>query len=201
MVGSHKHDGTSPLPLGMESSPPPENWVEILNYSSSIEIMYKFFNSVLQTGRTTQWPTDQQVGWTYCVTIPRWKIINAPSGLTFHPTAVCASDLYGFSFAYEAFLQFFVVEVGIRSPSGLSSLHAFLRRFSDFLRLYSSVCIILFQKLIRSPVCSHFNWDVFLASTVKGFISKKAYPTTSTEKHSFKNDLARRTPAGSYHLL
>ncbi|CAI9092682.1 OLC1v1027994C1 [Oldenlandia corymbosa var. corymbosa] len=48
----HRHDGTSPLPLGMDWSPPPKKW----------------------NGQETVWPHDPQTGWSYCVTIPSWVI-------------------------------------------------------------------------------------------------------------------------------
>ncbi|KAL7605312.1 hypothetical protein Lser_V15G17696 [Lactuca serriola] len=44
----HRHDGTSPLPLGMDWSLPPLNW----------------------EGRNSVWPHDLHKGWSYCVTIP-----------------------------------------------------------------------------------------------------------------------------------
>ncbi|KAH9614580.1 hypothetical protein KSS87_014011 [Heliosperma pusillum] len=46
----HRHDGTSPLPLGMDWSPPPKK----------------------MNGRDTIWPHDPRSGWSYCVTIPSW---------------------------------------------------------------------------------------------------------------------------------
>ncbi|KAK8509336.1 hypothetical protein V6N13_062385 [Hibiscus sabdariffa] len=46
----HRHDGTSPLPLGMDWSLPPRKW----------------------NGRETVWPRDPRTGWSYCVTIPSW---------------------------------------------------------------------------------------------------------------------------------
>ncbi|KAK9945983.1 hypothetical protein M0R45_011470 [Rubus argutus] len=49
----HRHDGTSPLPLGMDWSPPPRKW----------------------NGRDTVWPHDPHTGWSYCVTIPSWVVL------------------------------------------------------------------------------------------------------------------------------
>ncbi|KAF8047005.1 hypothetical protein N665_3267s0006 [Sinapis alba] len=49
----HRHDGMSPLPLGMDWSPPPRK----LN------------------GRDTVWPHDPRTGWSYCVTIPSWAVL------------------------------------------------------------------------------------------------------------------------------
>nr|GMD48712.1 Myosin-9 like [Ipomoea batatas] len=49
----HRHDGTSPLPLGMDWSPPPKKWA----------------------GQETIWPHDPHTGWSYCVTIPSWVVL------------------------------------------------------------------------------------------------------------------------------
>ncbi|XP_050127159.1 PX domain-containing protein EREL1 isoform X3 [Malus sylvestris] len=49
----HRHDGTSPLPLGMDWSPAPRKW----------------------NGRDTVWPHDPRTGWSYCVTIPSWVVL------------------------------------------------------------------------------------------------------------------------------
>ncbi|KAF5793157.1 putative Phox domain, PX domain superfamily protein [Helianthus annuus] len=47
-----RHDGTSPLPLGMDWSLPPRLW----------------------EGRNTVWPHDSHKKWSYCVTVPSWTI-------------------------------------------------------------------------------------------------------------------------------
>ncbi|KAL2346702.1 hypothetical protein Fmac_000702 [Flemingia macrophylla] len=49
----HRHDGTSPLPLGMDWSPAPRKW----------------------NGRDTVWPHNHRTGWSYCVTIPSWAFV------------------------------------------------------------------------------------------------------------------------------
>ncbi|KAH1110117.1 hypothetical protein AAZX31_04G064300 [Glycine max] len=49
----HRHDGTSPLPLGMDWSPAPRKW----------------------NGRDTVWPHNHLTGWSYCVTIPSWAFV------------------------------------------------------------------------------------------------------------------------------
>ncbi|KAK4488862.1 hypothetical protein RD792_004652, partial [Penstemon davidsonii] len=54
----HRHDGTSPLPLGMDWSPPPHNW----------------------NGPSTVWPHDFHTGWSYCVTIPSWSTLSESGG-------------------------------------------------------------------------------------------------------------------------
>ncbi|XP_058226700.1 PX domain-containing protein EREX isoform X2 [Rhododendron vialii] len=54
----HRHDGTSPLPFGMDWSPPPRRW----------------------DGRDSIWPHDPHSGWSYCVTIPSWIILPKSGG-------------------------------------------------------------------------------------------------------------------------
>ncbi|KAG8372519.1 hypothetical protein BUALT_Bualt12G0074600 [Buddleja alternifolia] len=54
----HRHDGTSPLPLGMDWSPPPCNW----------------------EGPNTIWPHDFHTGWSCCVTVPSWSIFSESEG-------------------------------------------------------------------------------------------------------------------------
>ncbi|KAL0319124.1 UNVERIFIED_CONTAM: PX domain-containing protein EREL2 [Sesamum angustifolium] len=54
----HRHDGTSPLPLGMDWSPAPLNW----------------------DGPNTIWPHDFHTGWSYCVTVPSWSILSESEG-------------------------------------------------------------------------------------------------------------------------
>ncbi|XP_073141796.1 PX domain-containing protein EREX isoform X2 [Henckelia pumila] len=54
----HRHDGTSPLPLGMDWSPPPRLW----------------------DGPNTVWPLDFHTGWSYCVTVPSWTVLSEPGG-------------------------------------------------------------------------------------------------------------------------
>lgn len=49
----HRHDGTSPLPLGMDWSPPPRIWA----------------------GRESVWPHDPRTGWSYCITVPSWIVL------------------------------------------------------------------------------------------------------------------------------
>nr|XP_043616005.1 PX domain-containing protein EREX-like [Erigeron canadensis] len=55
---NHRHDGTSPLPLGMDWSLPPRVW----------------------EGRNSVWPHDSNKGWRYCVTVPSWTIASSTSG-------------------------------------------------------------------------------------------------------------------------
>ncbi|KAK4427990.1 PX domain-containing protein EREX [Sesamum alatum] len=53
-----RHDGTSPLPLGMDWSPAPLNW----------------------DGPNTIWPHDFHTGWSYCVTVPSWSFLSESEG-------------------------------------------------------------------------------------------------------------------------
>ncbi|XWS19110.1 hypothetical protein CRYUN_Cryun32bG0103100 [Craigia yunnanensis] len=54
----HRHDGTSPLPLGMDWSTPPGKW----------------------DGRHTVWPHDPHTGWSYCIRIPSWVLLPTSRG-------------------------------------------------------------------------------------------------------------------------
>ncbi|XVE97410.1 hypothetical protein REPUB_Repub03eG0016800 [Reevesia pubescens] len=93
----HRHDGTSPLPLGMDWSPPPRK----LN------------------GRETVWPHDPRTGWSYCVTIPSWVVL--PKSRDSDPVV------------------FYRVQVGVQSPVGVTTTRGVLRRFNDFLKLFTEL--------------------------------------------------------------
>ncbi|XP_031129444.1 PX domain-containing protein EREL1-like [Ipomoea triloba] len=93
----HRHDGTSPLPLGMDWSPPPRVW----------------------DGQNTVWPHDFHTGWSYCVTIPSWKLSSESS-------------------ASESVVLYEVL-VGIQSPQGITTTRGIQRRFSDFVTLSSDL--------------------------------------------------------------
>ncbi|KDP37061.1 hypothetical protein JCGZ_06117 [Jatropha curcas] len=54
----HRHDGTSPLPLGIDWSLPPRKW----------------------DGRVSIWPHDPHTGWSYCVTVPSWTFLRNSGG-------------------------------------------------------------------------------------------------------------------------
>ncbi|GMN49985.1 hypothetical protein TIFTF001_019137 [Ficus carica] len=54
----HRHDGTSPLPMGLDWSPPPRKL----------------------DGRDSVWPHDPHTGWSYCVIIPSWTSHRKSSG-------------------------------------------------------------------------------------------------------------------------
>ncbi|XP_074276582.1 PX domain-containing protein EREL2-like [Silene latifolia] len=95
----HRHDGTSPLPLGMDWSPPPKK----LN------------------GRDTIWPHDPRSGWSYCVTIPSWVALPRSRSSASDPVV------------------FYRVQVGIQSPAGVTTIRGVLRRFNDFLKLFSDL--------------------------------------------------------------
>ncbi|GLT43649.1 hypothetical protein SLA2020_175850 [Shorea laevis] len=93
----HRHDGTSPLPLGMDWSPPPRKW----------------------NGRETVWPHDFHTGWSYCVTIPSWVVL--PKSRDSDPVV------------------FYRVQIGIQSPEGVTTTRGVLRRFNDFLKLFTDL--------------------------------------------------------------
>ncbi|CAL9234014.1 unnamed protein product [Arabidopsis halleri] len=72
----HRHDGTSPLPLGMDWSPPPRNW----------------------NGKDTIWPHDFRTGWSYCVTIPSWTLLSKSKNsdpIVFYRVQVSVQSLEG----------------------------------------------------------------------------------------------------------
>ncbi|XP_062008113.1 PX domain-containing protein EREX isoform X1 [Rosa rugosa] len=93
----YRHDGTSPLPLGMDWSPPPRKW----------------------DGRDSVWPHNPRTGWSYCVTVPSWTYLPKPRG----------SDP----------VVFYRVQVGLQSPEGITTTRGILRRFNDFLKLFSEL--------------------------------------------------------------
>ncbi|XP_038898996.1 PX domain-containing protein EREX-like [Benincasa hispida] len=91
---NRRHDGSSPLPLGMDWSPPPQKW----------------------DGQGTAWPHDPPTGWSYCVTVPSWTTILKSNG----------SDP----------VVFYMVQVGLQSPEGITSTRGISRRFNEFLELF-----------------------------------------------------------------
>ncbi|KAL4302867.1 hypothetical protein GQ457_10G002710 [Hibiscus cannabinus] len=93
----HRHDGTSPLPLGMDWSPPPRKW----------------------NGKETVWPHDPRTGWSYSVTIPSWVVL--PKSRDSEPVV------------------FYRVQVGLQSPEGVTTTRGVLRRFNDFLKLFTEL--------------------------------------------------------------
>ncbi|KAK9027148.1 hypothetical protein V6N11_066991 [Hibiscus sabdariffa] len=93
----HRHDGTSPLPLGMDWSPPPRKW----------------------NGKETVWPHDPWTGWSYSVTIPSWVVL--PKSRDSEPVV------------------FYRVQVGLQSPEGVTTTRGVLRRFNDFLKLFTEL--------------------------------------------------------------
>ncbi|XP_022132465.1 PX domain-containing protein EREL2 [Momordica charantia] len=93
----HRHDGTSPLPLGMDWSPPPRKW----------------------NGKDTVWPHDHHTGWSYCVVVPSW--VALPQARVSDP------------------IVFYRVQLGVQSPEGITTMRGVLRRFNDFLNLFSDV--------------------------------------------------------------
>ncbi|XP_042468738.1 PX domain-containing protein EREL1-like isoform X1 [Zingiber officinale] len=88
---SHRHDGTSPLPLGMDWSPPPKRW----------------------DGRNTVWPHNHQTGWSYCVMIPSWSIQTEPGAsheslnpIVFYRIHVGIQSPQGISTSHELLRRF-----------------------------------------------------------------------------------------------
>ncbi|KAE8654555.1 Adenine phosphoribosyltransferase 5 isoform 1 [Hibiscus syriacus] len=94
---NHRHDGTSPLPLGMDWSPPPRKW----------------------NGKETVWPHDPRTGWSYSVAIPSWVVL--PKSRDSDPVV------------------FYRVQIGLQSPESVTSTLVVLRRFNDFLKLFTEL--------------------------------------------------------------
>ncbi|KAE9585827.1 putative Phox domain-containing protein [Lupinus albus] len=93
----HRHDGTSPLPLGMDWSLPPLKW----------------------DGRNSVWPHDPHTGWSFCVILPSW--VDVPQSIDSDPVV------------------FYRVQVAVQSPQGITTSRVILRRFNDFLKLFSDL--------------------------------------------------------------
>ncbi|KAJ1393479.1 PX domain superfamily [Sesbania bispinosa] len=97
-VSVNRHDGTSPLPFGMDWSPPPSKW----------------------DGRNTVWPNHPHTAcWSFSVTLPSW--LTVPQSTPSDPVV------------------FYRVQVGVRSPEGITTTRIILRRFNDFLNLFSEL--------------------------------------------------------------
>ncbi|XP_049367517.1 PX domain-containing protein EREL1-like isoform X1 [Solanum verrucosum] len=83
----HRHDGTSPLPLGMDWSPSPCVW----------------------DGHDTIWPHDSHTGWSYCATIPSWTISLLPRGsatVVFYRVQIGLQSPDGFTTTREILRRF-----------------------------------------------------------------------------------------------
>ncbi|XWS26208.1 hypothetical protein CRYUN_Cryun26dG0011600 [Craigia yunnanensis] len=70
-------------------------------------------------GRETVWPHDPRTGWSYCATIPSWVVL--PQSRDSDPVV------------------FYRVQVGVQSPEGVTITRGVLRRFNDFLKLFTAL--------------------------------------------------------------
>ncbi|KAK7261946.1 hypothetical protein RIF29_28270 [Crotalaria pallida] len=70
-------------------------------------------------GRNSVWPHDPHTGWSFCVTVPSW--VDVPQSIDSDPVV------------------FYRVQVGVQSPQGITSSRVILRRFNDFLNLFSDL--------------------------------------------------------------
>ncbi|XWS17828.1 hypothetical protein CRYUN_Cryun33cG0101500 [Craigia yunnanensis] len=73
----------------------------------------------MQNGRETAWPHDPRMGWSYCVTLPSWVVL--PQSRDSDPVV------------------FYRVQVGVQSPEGVTTTRGVLRRFNDFLKLFTAL--------------------------------------------------------------
>ncbi|KAK4345173.1 hypothetical protein RND71_035349 [Anisodus tanguticus] len=70
-------------------------------------------------GPETVWPHDPHTGWSYCVTIPSWVVLEKSAN----------SDP----------IVFYRVLVGLQSPEGNTTTRVVLRRFNDFLKFLAAL--------------------------------------------------------------
>ncbi|GKB04304.1 PX domain-containing protein EREX-like protein [Tanacetum coccineum] len=110
-----RHDGSSPLPLGMDWSLPPRVWDVGIGSYITLGHSVSLFQCRLtcdgnkhREGRNSVWPHDSQKKWSYCVTVPSWTIIPSASGSE---------------------TVFFKVQVGIQSPEGITSTRELRKEF------------------------------------------------------------------------
>ncbi|KAF2533422.1 hypothetical protein F2Q70_00033402 [Brassica cretica] len=152
----HRHDGTSPLPLGMDWSPPPRKLVssyvsrvfELYCGSFVLEFVFGGLSElqarsyhqspneiiIVQNGGDTVWPHDPRTGWSYCVTIPSWAVLPKSK----HSDPVVVSQI---SWIIPDILeeQFYRVQISVQSPEGVTTMRGVLRRFNDFLKLLTDL--------------------------------------------------------------
>ncbi|CAN6449814.1 unnamed protein product [Victoria cruziana] len=91
-------------------------------------------------GRDTVWPHDHRTGWSYCVTIPSW--MASPDSKAFDGNLVNP-------------IVFYRVQIGIQSPEGVTTVRTILRRFSDFLKLFTTLKRAFPRKNLPSPPPKH----------------------------------------------
>ncbi|CAN0878329.1 PX domain-containing protein EREX [Linum grandiflorum] len=167
LLPPHRHDGTSPLPLGMDWNPRPRQSEE---EDDSIN------------------RHDAQAGWKYWVTVPSWVVMPDSAG--------------------SGRATFYRVQVGLKSPDGVSNSREILRRFSDFLKLHAELKIefplrkvppappkrilkLKSKSLLEERRCSLENWIEQLLSDI--YVSRSAavgmFFELEATVRSFFNDL------------
>lgn len=141
----YRHDGTSPLPLGMDWSPPPRKW----------------------TGRDTIWPHDPRTGWSFCVMIPSWVVL--PEAKTADGTLINPTVFYRVQIGIQSPNGITAVRGILRRFSDFLKLFAALKRTfpkkqippappkHSFLRINSSQSLL--QE--RRRALEEWMWKVF----------------------------------------
>ncbi|KAL0415366.1 UNVERIFIED_CONTAM: PX domain-containing protein EREX [Sesamum latifolium] len=109
-----RHDGTSPLPLGMDWSPAPLNWPPPTAYFTIRPPLTTF--QALWMGQT-----------------PSGLMISTQDGVT------VSQFLLGVSYLNQKVQSLSWVQVGLQSPEGVTTTRGVLRRFNDFLKLSSDL--------------------------------------------------------------
>lgn len=141
----YRHDGTSPLPLGMDWSPPPRKG----------------------TGRDTIWPHDPRTGWSFCVMIPSWVVL--PEAKTADGTLINPTVFYRVQIGIQSPNGITAVRGILRRFSDFLKLFAALKRTfpkkrippappkHSFLRINSSQSLL--QE--RRRALEEWMWKVF----------------------------------------
>ncbi|GFZ16705.1 myosin heavy chain-related protein [Actinidia rufa] len=96
-------------------------------------------------GRDTIWPHDPRTGWSYCVTIPSWvvrlKSRDSDPVVVFKlndsPVFIYAKGCIPLMLFGKIHFSFYWVQVGIQSAEGITTMRGVLRRFNNFLKLFT----------------------------------------------------------------
>ncbi|KAH7565011.1 hypothetical protein JRO89_XS09G0107000 [Xanthoceras sorbifolium] len=148
----HRHDGTSPLPLGMDWSSPPRKWVQcIIGEQRAKEgedddlLVYSITSSEPISEAAPVKPPIIQI---YSrrtppdsCPAPTPLMDGTPFGhmILIQDGVIVSQFLLGFSSQTQEVQILLRVQVGIQSPEGITTMRGILRRFSDFLKLLSEL--------------------------------------------------------------
>lgn len=200
----YRHDGTSPLPLGMDWSPPPRKW----------------------TGRDTIWPHDPRTGWSFCVMIPSWVVL--PEAKTADGTLINPTVFYRVQIGIQSPNGITAVRGILRRFSDFLKLFAALKRTfpkkqippappkHSFLRINSSQSLLQERRraleewmwkvfsdidISRSaPVASFIELEAAVRSAIAEINEAEQSSSTSLSINSVKPSLDLNLGLGVSHL-